>query len=230
MTMDLDTFLVALYTTVDDRYRQHFAQLKPRRRGKRPQLSDSEVLTLAICAQWHGTSERAFLRFAAQYWRAYFPRLLSQSACNRRCRDLAGVLTSLSGMVAQELVGYAAPYQVLDSLPVRLMRRCPGQRRRLFGNEASVGAGRQRPRLVLRLQAAPVADPRGSITGFLLAPANAEDLWVAEAFLCWRSGPQRWPWTQRTCPVVATDRGTSAPPAPWGPGSGGTAQPGSLRG
>ena len=83
MTIDLNTFLVTLYTIVDDLYQQHFAQFKPHRPGQHPQMSDSEVLTLALCAQWHGTSERAFLRFASQYWRAYFPRLLSQSATNR---------------------------------------------------------------------------------------------------------------------------------------------------
>ena len=56
MTLDLDTFLTALYTTVDDLYSEHYAHRKPQRPGRRPELSDSEVLTLAICAQWFGTS------------------------------------------------------------------------------------------------------------------------------------------------------------------------------
>ena len=63
--MTLDTFLTALYCIVDDLYQQHYAPHKPKRRGKRPELSDSEVLTLIICAQWHGTSHRAFIRYAA---------------------------------------------------------------------------------------------------------------------------------------------------------------------
>ena len=79
--MTLDTFLVALYSTVDDLYQKYYAPHKPKRRGKKPDLSDSEVLTLAICAQWHGASQRAFIRYAAEHWRNYFPRLLSQSAC-----------------------------------------------------------------------------------------------------------------------------------------------------
>jgi hypothetical protein len=193
MTIDLDTFLVALYTIVDDLYQQHFAQFKPHSPGQHPQMSDSEVLTLALCAQWHGTSERAFLRFASQYWRAYFPRLLSQSATNRRCRDLAGVLSSLSGMVAQELEAYAAPYQVLDTLPVRLVRPCRGQRRRLFGNEASVGKGGSDRTWYYGCKLLLSLTPQGVITGFLMAPAKAEDLWLVEAFFCWRTNPQGWP-------------------------------------
>ena len=38
MTVDLDTFLVALYTIVDDLYQEHFAPLKPQRPGKRPYI------------------------------------------------------------------------------------------------------------------------------------------------------------------------------------------------
>jgi len=62
MTLDLDTFLVALYTIIDDLYQAQMAPQLPRSPGKRPALSDSEVLTLALCAQWLRCSERALVR------------------------------------------------------------------------------------------------------------------------------------------------------------------------
>ena len=34
MTSDLNTFLTALYTIVDDLYQKHYAHLKPRRPGR----------------------------------------------------------------------------------------------------------------------------------------------------------------------------------------------------
>ena len=64
MTLDFDTFLVALYTIVDDLYCAHFAWRKPRRRGPKPRLTDSEVLTIAIVAQWFGSSTRFHLLLA----------------------------------------------------------------------------------------------------------------------------------------------------------------------
>src|SRR4029079_18268598 len=45
MPVDLDTFLVALSTIVDERYQQHVAPRKPVRRGRRAMMSDSEVQT-----------------------------------------------------------------------------------------------------------------------------------------------------------------------------------------
>ena len=63
--MDLDSFLVSLYVLVDDWWRADHRQ-SPRRAPGRPiLLSVSEVLTLAILAQWpRFRSERDFWRFA----------------------------------------------------------------------------------------------------------------------------------------------------------------------
>jgi len=133
MTLDLDTFLVALYTIVDDLYQAWGAPQLPRGRGKRPALSESEWLTLARCAQWWRRSERARVRYALAHWRPYFPRLLSQSADHRRSRRLAGVLVHLGPLVARALGAAASPYQVVDTVPVLLQRRCRGQHHRLFG-------------------------------------------------------------------------------------------------
>src|SRR5688572_21709268 len=113
MTVDLDTFLVALDTIVDELTQRHVTPQKPVRRGHRPELSDSEVLTLMVCEQWHGRSERGLLRFVERYWRRYFPRLLHQSAFNRRVRDLTGALPQLVPLVAADLGAALAPYQVI---------------------------------------------------------------------------------------------------------------------
>src|SRR5919197_5665388 len=142
-SLDLDTFLVTVYCVVDDLYWVHGAPHKPLRPGHRPELADSEVLTLLVLAQWQqGRSERAFLRYACEHWQAYFPRLLSQSAFNRRARDLLGVLCQLGPLVSQcvrQELGVTPAYDVVDGVAVPLMRRCRGERHRLFGLEAGIG-------------------------------------------------------------------------------------------
>ena len=172
MTLDLDTFLTALYTTVDDLYSEHYAHRKPQRPGRRPELSDSEVLTLAVCAQWFGTSERAFIRHASEHWRSYFPRLLNQSSYNRRIRDMTGVLADLVGVVASEMRAYAAPYQAIDTVPVPLMRRCRGKRQRLFGDEAAVGRGGSDRDWYYGCKLMVSVTPEGISTGFPARPGQ----------------------------------------------------------
>src|SRR5438094_1531156 len=145
MELDLDTFLTAVYCAVDDLYRAEFAPAKPRRPGHRPELSDSEVLTLMALAQWQpARAERRFVAYAGRHWRSYFPRLLSQSAFNRRARDLWGVLCQLAPTLAQSWTLPASEcetYAVLDGVPVPLMRCCRGRQHRLFAGEAHLGRG-----------------------------------------------------------------------------------------
>ncbi len=194
MTIDLDTFLVALYTYVDDLYQAHVAPHKPQRPGQAPELSDSEVLTLLILAQWLRRSERGMLRYAAEHWRTYFLRLLDQSAFNRRARDLQGVLLYLIPHVAEQLGAGLTAYQVLDGVPVPLARRCRGERHRLFASEAAIGRGGSDRDWYYGCQLLLVVSADGLITGFVLAPANTATTWVTDALLCWRQNPRATPW------------------------------------
>ena len=214
MTLDLDTFLVALYTIVDDLYKEHYAHTKPRRPGRRPDLSDSEVLTLAICAQWSGTSERAFVRYVSEHWRDYFPRVLSQSSINRRCRDLAGVMSQMVVEVADRLGAYTACYQALDTVAVPLMRRCRGDRHRLFGHEASIGKGGSDREWYYGCKLMLAVTEDGVITGFVLAPASTDDRWVAEHMMCWRTDQHRTPLSVQQMPRKRNGRKYVGPTGP----------------
>lgn len=200
MTLDLDTFLTALYTIVDDLYKRYCLRHKPSRPGRRPQLSDSEVLTLTLCSHWFGTSQRAFIRHATEHWRGCFPTMLSQSAFNRRSRDLSGVLIALLEAVAEELGAYASAYQAIDSVPVPLARRCRGDRHRLFADEASIGRGGSDRDFYYGCKLLVSVSDDGVITGFILAPASTEDRWVAESFLCWRNDPLSSPYEPSDLP------------------------------
>lgn len=62
--MQLEDFLVSLYVLVDDWWQQSHLPV-PRGPGRLPSLSQSEVLTLTVLAQWpRFRSERDFWRFA----------------------------------------------------------------------------------------------------------------------------------------------------------------------
>ena len=228
MAIDLDTFLVALYTIVDDLYQQHAAPAKPRRPGPPPVMSDSEVLTLALCRQWGGRSERAFLRSVRAHWRAYFPRVLSQSAYNRRCRDVAGVLVAFVPVVARELGAAQAVYEAVDTVAVPLLRRCRGRSQRLFADEAAFGRGGSDKDWYYGCKLLLAVTPRGVVTGFVLAPANMADRWIADALLCWRVDQRAPPLHLADLPSPIRHNGTPyvGPSGPRWPPSGAGARSG----
>jgi hypothetical protein len=102
----LEEAVTVLFCLVDDAYRN----LNPR--GRRyaalKQLSDSEVMTLALFQQLRGTeSERSFLRDAARFFSHLFPGVvgLHPSSFHRRIRKLRRFLEPLRRSVLPELVG-----------------------------------------------------------------------------------------------------------------------------
>lgn len=223
MLVDLDTFMVAVYTLVDTLYQQHIAAHKPIRRGRRPDLADSEVLTLMLLGQWLGNSERALLRHAATSWTPYFPHLLSQSAFNRRTRDLGGASAQLMRLIADELGGSRSPYQIVDTTPVPLARLCRGKHHRLFADDAAIGRGGSDKHFYYgcALLLAVAAD--GPVTGFVVGPASTEGRWLFDALLGWRADPTRPLWTASDIPVPRKRRGGYVGPTGprWWPGSAG---------
>jgi hypothetical protein len=84
--MDLDSFLVSLYVLVDDWWKLEHAS-EPPRAGRPALLTDPEVITLAILAQWpRFRSERDFWRFAQAHLcaptsRSSAPRASSTGGC-----------------------------------------------------------------------------------------------------------------------------------------------------
>lgn len=199
MDGDGDTFVTTVYTVVDELYQAEIAPYQ-RRLGRPVQVSDSEVLTLLVLVQWRRCSERALLRHAQAAWSALFPRLLSQSAFNRRARNLAGVLAWLVPRLAARLGASTASYEAIDGVPVPLARRCRGDQHRLFGVEAAVGRGGSDRDWYYGCELLLSVAAGGAITGFVVGPANTDDHWLAEALLCWREDATAQPWTPADLP------------------------------
>jgi hypothetical protein len=85
---DLDTLATALYVTTDDLLTAHPERVPVRPRvGIAPQISDAELLTLAVMQALLGyTSEARWLRYARAHLLLMFPQLPQQSGYNKRLR------------------------------------------------------------------------------------------------------------------------------------------------
>jgi hypothetical protein len=181
--MDLDSFLVSLYVLVDDWWKVEHAW-RPPKTGRPALLSDPEVITLAILAQWpRFRSERDFWRFAQARLRPYFPSLCSQSQLNRRIRALEPEMRELQLAFARELADPSAVYRVLDTTLVPAIVRVRASRKRLFAGQATFGRSASKTEWVYGFKAALVVDPNGVITAFGLAPAASDERPIGEALV-----------------------------------------------
>ncbi len=183
--MDLDSFLVSLYVSVDDWWREHHLS-SARKPGRPALLADSEIITLAILAQWpRFRSERDFWRFARAHLRGYFPNLCSQSQFNRRVRALEPEMRSLQRDFARELAEPSAVYRILDTTLVPAVVRVRACRKGLFAGQATFGRSASKTEWVYGFKVALVVDPKGVVSAFGLAPAASDERPIGEALLAW---------------------------------------------
>ena len=181
--MDLDSFLVSLYVLVDHWWKLNHTSEHPKT-GRPTLLSDPEVITLTILAQWpRFRSERDFWRFARVYLRSYFPNLLSQSQLNRRVRALEPKIRALQWALSQELADPSAAYRVLDTTLIPAIVRVRASRKGLFAGQASFGRSASKTEWVYGFKVALVVDPEGVITAFGLAPAASDERPIGDALV-----------------------------------------------
>jgi hypothetical protein len=174
--LDLDSFLVSLYVLVDDWWQEHHPCSAPKKPGRPALLTDPEVITLAILAQWpRFRSERDFWRFSRAHLRPYFPNLCSQSQLNRRVRSVEPELHDFQRAVARTLRGASEVYHVLDTTLVPAIVRVRASRRGLFCGQATFGRSASKTEWVYGFKVALSVNPEGVICAFGLAEAASDE-------------------------------------------------------
>lgn len=113
MTSDLDTLLTALYVKVDDEIGV------TRWMGRPAQLTDSELVTLAVAQAFLGFgSEAHWLRYANAHLASMFPYLPQQSGYNKRLRAALPLVKKAIRMLAIDTDFWFDNQWIVDSTPV----------------------------------------------------------------------------------------------------------------
>lgn len=119
MTNDLDALLTALYVRIEDRVFPALGWSRDHRRGRKPQLSDGELICLAVAQQLLGVaSERRWIRFARSRLVGLFPYLPGQSGYGKRLRAMGGLLSAVITELARDTPSWHDSLRLLDSTPL----------------------------------------------------------------------------------------------------------------
>lgn len=116
MSKELNTLLTALYVFLDDHV------VPPRTgRGRRPELCDSELVTLAVAQVLLGfDSERRWIRHTHSNpaWRAMFPYLPGQSGYHKRLKAAEPLLCQAILALAAACPSWFDDLWITDATPV----------------------------------------------------------------------------------------------------------------
>jgi len=176
--LDKATVLTTIFTIVDDTMKgSAVIQQALKRPGPAPQLSDSEVVTIALYQELIGEPrEDHFFRLHRASLLPFFPRLNERSRYNRRKRDLWSVI--LAVRVSLQLVLEALQLEetaAIDSAPVPCVSYKRTKQASDFAGTADYGVCSSKALKYFGCKLHSVVSLTGLILGFLLTPASRYD-------------------------------------------------------
>jgi hypothetical protein len=193
VTTDIDTLATALYATTDDLLKEspHLAPERPAV-GISPQLSDAELVTLAVLQALLGfTSEARWLRHARCHLGHLFPYLPQQSGYNKRLRAAAPLIRSCTRVLAASTSLWSDDVWVVDSTPVECARSRETVKRSELAGWAQYGYCASHSRWFWGLRLHLVTTLHGLPVAFALTGAKADERQVLLDILADEALPAR---------------------------------------
>ena len=198
VTTDLDALATALYVRTDDLLKEspQIAPLRPSV-GIAPQLSDAELVTLAVLQALLGfTSEARWIRHARAHMRHLFPYLPQQPGYNKRLRAARGLVRHCIRVLAASTSLWTDDVWVVDSTPVECARSRETVKRSELAGWAQYGYCASHSRWFWGLRLHLVCTLHGLPAGYALVGAKADERQVllgilADQDLAGRAGRSR---------------------------------------
>src|SRR5262245_60227107 len=164
---DLEALVVAAYVFADE-------YPVAVRGGRRPLISDAELVALAVCQAAIGvSSDRQFLGLVARVLPGWFPHLPDQSQYNRRLRGLVELISIVQQRLARWLDGGGVRLAEGTQLAVAAYAGC--QQRSEFAGFARYGYQRSHHRFLWGVRLVLLTDSRGLPLGYTVVPANQHE-------------------------------------------------------
>lgn len=178
MQTNLDALLTALYVIADD--------FLPKRcgPGRPPQISDAEIITLAVAQMLLDCpNDRRFLNIANYRLRHLFAYLPRQSGYNKRVRALTGEIVEFINHLFKISPAFCDSIRLLDSTPIPCGASRQTVKRSELAGYAGYGYCAAHSRWFWGFRLYLLCSRDGMPVAFELAPANAAEREVAKQML-----------------------------------------------
>lgn len=167
MTATLETLVIAAYVFADE-------LRSPRRLGRPPEVSEEELIALAVCQAITGIcSDRQFLGVVGKLLPGWFPRLPCQSQYNRRLRALTPKLVWVQQRLSELLA--TGRLRLADGTLIGVANYAGCASRSEFAGVAAYGYCPSKSRFYWGMRLVLLTDRLGLPTGYTLVPANEKE-------------------------------------------------------
>lgn len=183
-SIDFESLLVIVFVLVDDWYKSSKKSRKSRSPGAKPEMSNSEIMTLALMMDYLPfPGESQFLGFIRANYGKWFPNLLERSQFNRRLRKLGAEIEILRRMWVQQLGSGDEKSFVIDTKPIPVVGYRRSKKHSDFDGNASYGYCAARKMKYFGYKLVVLSTLEGIPVAYELVPANTDERKAVEGVL-----------------------------------------------
>lgn len=170
-----EDLILVIFVLVDDLYKKVAPKaVKHRPNINKAILSDSEVITIALCGEIMGIdSEKAWYSFVKKNYRHLFPKMCDRSQFNRTRRNLMQVMNLIFTQIA---TNFENEVLIVDSFPLEVCKFGRAKFCKTFREEGatySYNASKKETFFGYKVHA--ITTSEGSVKLFEITPANVDD-------------------------------------------------------
>jgi hypothetical protein len=183
-SITISDILTIIFVLVDDWYQAEGVKLLRGKPGKKPEFTDSEMMTLMLAQDYIPyPSETQYVEFIRANYLDLFPKLVDQSQFNRRARSLRLLVEQLRRYwIVQKGWNYQTRY-LMDTKPVPVLGYKRNKQHSDFLGNANYGVCASRKLKYFGYTLVTVTTLRGIPMVYDLVPANLDERLAAEAII-----------------------------------------------
>lgn len=136
--MPVENFIITVYCLIDDLSKEILGKEKLRKRGFKPELSDSEVITMEIVAEFLGIdTDKGAWEYFLNHWRKLFPKLGSRANFAKQAVNIWNIKQKIHKRLAKQLGAFSDPLHLADGFPMPVCHFKRAYFSRIFRGEAA---------------------------------------------------------------------------------------------
>ncbi len=179
--MSVEEFIINTFCLVDDYTKKVVNDQELRQRGFNPRLSDSEVITMEIVAEFQGIdTDKGAWEYFCNHWRALFPNLGSRSNFAKHSANLWRIKQEIQKELAKQLGAFSDLLHLADGFPMPVCHFKRAGFSRIFSGEADYGYCASKGEVYYGFKGNLLVNSEGVITSITATQAHVderESLW-----------------------------------------------------
>lgn len=181
MPMSVEDFIINVYCLVDEMLKNIVSGYKLRKRGFKPMVSDSEIITMQVTAEFLGIdTDKGAWEYFSQHWKHWFPMLGSRANYAKHTANVWQVTQQLQKELAKKLGAFTDSLHMADGLPIPVCHFKRAYFSRIFSGEAAYGYCASKGETYYGFKGNLVINSEGVVTAMTVTAANIderESLW-----------------------------------------------------